>query len=144
MTTTAEAQGLPRVLSRALASKGYADLTEVQDAMLAPHLNGRDLLVSARTGSGKTVAFGLAIGADLLEDEERLPHATSPIALVVAPTRELAMQVAKELTWLYGEAGVKVATCVGGMDMRVERQALARGAHIVVGTPGRLVDHISR
>jgi ATP-dependent RNA helicase DeaD len=144
MTTTAEASGLPPALSRALAAKGYADLTEVQDAMLAPNLQGRDLLVSARTGSGKTVAFGLALGDELLEDGEHLPGTKAPVALVVAPTRELAVQVAKELTWLYAEAGAVVATCVGGMDMRTERQALGRGAHIVVGTPGRLVDHISR
>lgn len=144
MTTTAEASGLLPALSRALSAKGYDTLTEVQEAMLAPELEGRDLLVSAQTGSGKTVAFGLAIGADLLEDGERLPYAKTPVALAVAPTRELALQVAKELTWLYGEAGVRVATCVGGMDVRSERQALSRGAHIVVGTPGRLVDHITR
>lgn len=144
MTTTAEASGLPPVLSRALAAKGYDTLTEVQQAMLAPDLEGRDLLVSAQTGSGKTVAFGLAFGPDLLEDGEHLPDTKAPIALAVAPTRELALQVAKELTWLYAEAGVRVATCVGGMDMRGERQALGRGAHIVVGTPGRLVDHILR
>ncbi|MEO1659268.1 MAG: DEAD/DEAH box helicase [Pseudomonadota bacterium] len=144
MTTTAEASGLPPALSRALSAKGYSALTEVQDAMLAPDLAGRDLLVSAQTGSGKTVAFGLAMGDDILEDGEGLPDTKAPVALVVAPTRELALQVAKELSWLYAEAGVRVATCVGGMDMRTERQALGRGAHIVIGTPGRLVDHIAR
>jgi ATP-dependent RNA helicase DeaD len=144
MTTTASAPGLPPVLSHALAAKNYDTLTEVQDAMLAPELEGRDLLVSARTGSGKTVAFGLAIGPELLGGEDCLPRAEAPLALIVAPTRELAMQVARELSWLYREAGASIATCVGGMDMRQERGALARGAHIVVGTPGRLVDHIGR
>jgi ATP-dependent RNA helicase DeaD len=144
MTSTAAAEGLHPALARALAQKGYETLTEVQAAMLSPDLLGQDLLVSAKTGSGKTVGFGVAIGPDLLGDEERLPEASLPSAIIVAPTRELAMQVAKELTWLYGPAGAKVATCVGGMDMRSERQVLSRGAHIIVGTPGRLVDHISR
>ncbi|MCF6276102.1 MAG: DEAD/DEAH box helicase, partial [Robiginitomaculum sp.] len=67
-----------------------------------------------------------------------------PLALVIAPTRELALQVKRELEWLYAQAGVKIASCVGGMDMRTERKALSRGAHIVVGTPGRLLDHIKR
>ena len=144
MTTLATAPGMPPALSHALELKGYDTLTEVQEAMLNPDLTSRDLLVSAQTGSGKTVAFGLAIGTDLLDGTERFGAAGRPLALAVAPTRELAMQVARELAWLYREADAIVATCVGGMDMRSDRQALGRGAHIVVGTPGRLVDHISR
>ena len=144
MTTISEASGLAPVLSRALAGKGFSTLTEVQESMLAPEIAGRDLLVSARTGSGKTVAFGLAIGGNLLEDNGRATNRTNPSALVVAPTRELALQVAQELSWLYAEADVRVATCVGGMDVRTERMALSQGPHIVVGTPGRLVDHIKR
>jgi ATP-dependent RNA helicase DeaD len=66
------------------------------------------------------------------------------MALVIAPTRELALQVARELDWLYAETGAQIATCVGGMDYRTEKRALDRGAHIVVGTPGRLRDHIDR
>ncbi|MEK6215586.1 MAG: DEAD/DEAH box helicase, partial [Boseongicola sp.] len=68
----------------------------------------------------------------------------APLALVVAPTRELALQVKRELDWLYANTGAIIASCVGGMDMRTERRALERGAHIVVGTPGRLCDHIRR
>ncbi len=71
-------------------------------------------------------------------------YADQPLALAIAPTRELALQVARELGWLYGPAGAQIATCVGGMDYRTERRALGRGAHIVVGTPGRLRDHIER
>ena len=142
--TIASRPGLPPTLASAFAVKGYDALTEVQEAMLAPELQGKDLLVSAKTGSGKTVAFGVAMSEDLLQGAEQLPRATAPLALVVAPTRELAMQVAQEFQWLYGEAGGQVATCVGGMAMRDERRALSRGAHIVVGTPGRLVDHITR
>ncbi|MEZ5998731.1 MAG: DEAD/DEAH box helicase [Hyphomonas sp.] len=135
---------LPPALADALAHRGYDSLTQVQTAVLAPELAGQDLLVSAQTGSGKTVAFGLAMAAELLGGEERLPRADLPLAVIVAPTRELAVQVARELTWLYGPAGARIATCVGGMDMRDERKALARGAQIVVGTPGRLSDHIRR
>ncbi|MCW2284597.1 ATP-dependent RNA helicase DeaD [Rhodoblastus acidophilus] len=135
---------LPTPLARALEERAYATLTPVQDAVLRPDAAGRDLLVSAQTGSGKTVAFGLAMARDLLGGAERLPAQTVPAALVVAPTRELALQVAQELTWLYGHAGAVVATCVGGMNPHFERRVLAGGAHIVVGTPGRLRDHIER
>ncbi|WP_347265815.1 DEAD/DEAH box helicase [Paracoccus sp. (in: a-proteobacteria)] len=130
-------------LGAALAARGYASLTTVQQAVLAPEARGRDLLVSAQTGSGKTVAFGLAMGFDILADDALAP-AGQPLALAIAPTRELALQVARELAWLYGNAGAQIATCVGGMDYRNERRALERGAHIVVGTPGRLRDHIER
>src|SRR5690606_28412959 len=70
--------------------------------------------------------------------------ASAPLALVIAPTRELALQVKRELAWLYAGVGAVLASCVGGMDMRDERRALGRGAHIVVATPGRLRDHIMR
>ncbi|WP_421988867.1 DEAD/DEAH box helicase [Roseococcus sp.] len=128
----------------ALAERGYAEPTAVQAAVLEAETFGRDLLVSAQTGSGKTVAYGLAISRDLLGEEERLPHAGLPLALVVAPTRELALQVQTELNWLYARAGGRVISCVGGMDPMTERRQLAQGAHIVVGTPGRLRDHIER
>jgi ATP-dependent RNA helicase DeaD len=137
-------EGIEPPLGVALAKRGYSELTPVQKAMLAPELRDADALVSAQTGSGKTVAFGLAIATTLLDGKARLPRTQAPLALVIAPTRELAMQVARELTWLYEEAGASIATCVGGMDARDERRALERGAHIVVGTPGRLRDHITR
>ncbi|MFN4024980.1 MAG: DEAD/DEAH box helicase [Hyphomonas sp.] len=136
---------LPAALRAAIHERGYESLTEVQAAATAPDLEGRDLLVSARTGSGKTVAFGLAIANELLGGEDTfLVRAASPLGLIIAPTRELALQVARELSWLYANTNAEIATCVGGMDMRDERRALERGAHIVVGTPGRLSDHINR
>jgi len=131
-------------LSGALAARGYTALTSVQTAVLAPEAEGADLLVSAQTGSGKTVAFGIAIAPTLLDDAERFEAPGAPLALIIAPTRELALQVRRELEWLYAEAGGQIASCVGGMDIRTERRALERGAHIVVGTPGRLRDHITR
>ena len=133
-----------KTIADALSERGYETLTDVQNAVSEPELNNSDLLVSAQTGSGKTVGFGLAIAPTLLEDEERFGRAAEPLALVIAPTRELAMQVKSELGWLFAKAGARMASCVGGMDARDERRALERGAHIVVGTPGRLRDHITK
>ena len=132
-----------KALQDALDARGYDTLTPVQEAVLNPGYVGADLLVSAQTGSGKTLGFGLAIAPTILEDETFGP-AGAPLALVIAPTRELALQVKRELAWLYAHAGVVMASTVGGMDMRDERRALERGAHIVVATPGRLRDHIMR
>src|SRR6195952_330717 len=131
-------------LAAALTERGYADPTPVQAAVLETEAVGRDLVVSAQTGSGKTVAFGMAIAAQLLDENGALPMAQKPLALAIAPTRELALQVSRELTWLYEKAGGRIATCVGGMNASEERRALSRGAHIVVGTPGRLCDHLAR
>ncbi|MGQ3073732.1 MAG: DEAD/DEAH box helicase, partial [Ferrovibrionaceae bacterium] len=131
-------------LARALAARGYSEPTPVQAAVLQDDAAGRDLLVSAQTGSGKTVAFGLAFAETLLEGAERFGQAAEPRALIVAPTRELAMQVHGELSWLYAETGARILSCVGGMDARREARMLADGCHIVVGTPGRLRDHLER
>ena len=131
-------------LKIALDKRGYEVLTPVQQEVSKPELDNSDLLVSAQTGSGKTVGFGIAIAPNLLPDDAGFGSADAPLGLVIAPTRELAMQVKRELQWLYAEAGVVMASCVGGMDMRDERRALERGAHIVVATPGRLRDHIMR
>ena len=135
-------------LDRALSERGYAEPTPVQAAVLeastAEDGTGRDLLVSAQTGSGKTVAFGLALAPTLLGAAEKFTDFGNPLALVIAPTRELAQQVSNELQWLYAQTGARIVSCVGGMDPKVERRALERGAHIVVGTPGRLRDHLER
>jgi len=130
-------------LDAALAERGYESPTPVQAAVLdAP--DEQDLLVSAQTGSGKTVAFGIAMASTLLGDEPRFGRANTPLALIIAPTRELAIQVNRELTWLYEKTGARMLSCVGGMDARSEARALNVGAHIVVGTPGRLRDHLER
>lgn len=137
-------ENLPPVLGEALAERGYAEPTSVQAAVIAPEAQGRDLIVSAQTGSGKTVAFGIALAEQLLAQLSSVPLIERPLALVIAPTRELALQVSRELGWLYGKAGLRIATCVGGMDASKERRALRSGPAIVVGTPGRLRDHIER
>lgn len=131
-------------LARALTERNYNDPTPVQTAVLEPDAAERDLLVSAQTGSGKTVAYGLAIASTLLGDAELMDAAGDPVALIVAPTRELALQVHRELSWLYEHAGATIASCVGGMDPKSEARRLNQGAHIVVGTPGRLRDHLER
>src|ERR1700704_4516593 len=88
-------------LLRALTARDYTEPTPVQQAVLQPEAAGRDLLVSAQTGSGKTVAYGLALGHELLGNSERLAKAQQPSTLIVAPTRELAIQVQRELDWLF-------------------------------------------
>src|SRR5258705_3381461 len=131
-------------LARALAERNFDQLTQVQTAVLADTAVDRDLLVSAQTGSGKTVAYGLAIAKNLLEGAERFQRAAAPLALIVAPTRELALQVHRELAWLYRYADARVVSCVGGLAPARKRRELAEGAHIVVGTPARLCDHLRR
>jgi ATP-dependent RNA helicase DeaD len=140
------------LLAQALRRKGYDSLTAVQAAVADPKLSDRDMLVSSKTGSGKTVAYGLGMATALLPDtllqkggkSPVLPPAGKPLALIIAPTRELALQVQRELLWLYEDTGAVITSCVGGMDQRAERKQLDRGVHIVVGTPGRLLDHLSR
>ncbi|WP_371255962.1 DEAD/DEAH box helicase [Ruegeria sp. 6PALISEP08] len=119
-------------------------MTPVQEAVSDEALAGKDLLVSAQTGSGKTVGFGLAMAEELLDKHGRFDRPAAPLAVVIAPTRELALQVRREFDWLFAEAGIVTASAVGGMDARTERRTLERGAHVVVATPGRLRDHISR
>ncbi|MGN6463122.1 MAG: DEAD/DEAH box helicase, partial [Pseudolabrys sp.] len=127
-----------------MAGRNYTEPTPVQTAVLADAADGRDLLVSAQTGSGKTVAYGLSIARNLLGDTDRFERAANPLALIVAPTRELALQVQQEFAWLYQHTGARIVSCVGGMDPRREQRELGYGAHIVVGTPGRLCDHLRR
>ena len=131
-------------LAEAMSARSYDTMTPVQEAVLEIEHPDADLLVSAQTGSGKTLAFGLSIAATLLKKNAEFGRANLPFALIIAPTRELALQVRKELEWVYARTKAQFASCVGGMDPRAERRILESGAHIVVGTPGRLRDHIER
>src|SRR3954471_12721438 len=99
-------------LARALAARGYDTPTPVQEAVLTA--DDRDLLVSSQTGSGKTVAFGLLLARKLLGEEERIKRVMRPRALVIAPTRELAVQVHKELSWLFQPTGARLLAFTGG------------------------------
>ncbi|HET8937088.1 MAG TPA: DEAD/DEAH box helicase [Polyangiales bacterium] len=133
----------PEILG-ALERKGFTTLTAVQRVVLDPELAGRDLRMTSQTGSGKTVAIGLTLRELPLSEAAAQSGIARPVALVITPTRELAQQVEQELTWLYADAGVRVACTTGGSSYRTESRAFARGPGIVVGTPGRLLDHLRR
>ncbi|SOY43686.1 ATP-dependent RNA helicase, specific for 23S rRNA [Cupriavidus taiwanensis] len=122
-----------------LAQLGYDEMTPIQAASLPITLAGQDLVAQAKTGSGKTAAFGLAL-------LHRLdPRRFDVQAMVLCPTRELADQVTQEIRRLArAEENVKVLTLCGGSPMRPQVDSLIHGAHIVVGTPGRILDHIDR
>lgn len=122
-------------IAAAIAARGYTTPTPVQAAVLDPALGGRDLLVSAPTGSGKTLAFGILMGGVLL-DGGRAPR---PRALVVAPTRELANQVCRELAWVVGPA-LRLGAFTGGTAIGPDMRRLRAGVDVAVGTPGRLLD----
>ncbi len=144
MTLAPENVLLSPALESALAKRGFTSLTPVQLAVLDSKLDGRDLRITSQTGSGKTVAVGFVI-REIIEGNT---HAKGPVArpraLVIAPTRELAKQFEEELSWLFAEARVRVVSVTGGADARDERRALSQGPAVVVGTPGRLLDHLDR
>ncbi len=157
MTTQENFAGLPAPIIAALEKQGFEDLTAVQRAVLEATSEGRDLRISSQTGSGKTVAIGLALADHFLAANEstadttprgprsgRSPDgAAHPTALVIVPTRELAAQVRDELGWLYANLrGFQVEVVTGGTSIVMERRALSRGPALVVGTPGRLLDHM--
>jgi ATP-dependent RNA helicase DeaD len=144
MSLTDHAELLGPDLFGAIERKGYADLTAVQRAVLDPALTGRDLRITSQTGSGKTLAIGLSLRGIVSQDAPARQGVAAPRALIVAPTRELAHQVEQELSWLYAESKVRLATTTGGASYRDEHRALSRGPAIVVGTPGRLLDHLDR
>ncbi len=126
-----------------LASLGYLGMTPVQAASLPLALAGDDLIVQAQTGSGKTAAFALALLASLKLEGQTQPFAVQ--ALVLCPTRELADQVTTEIRRLArSEDNVKTLALCGGVPLRNQQASLAHGAHVVVGTPGRLIDHLER
>ncbi|WP_437964372.1 DEAD/DEAH box helicase [Sorangium sp. So ce260] len=145
---------LPAPLAGALARRGFTSLTPVQQAVLAPELAGRDLRVSSQTGSGKTVAIGLALAPRLeralaeraaTAAPDGAPRtAAAPVAVIIAPTRELAAQIAGELGWLLSPLGARVACVTGGTSFGAEARSLRRDPLVIAGTPGRMLDHLER
>ena len=130
---------LPESLASNLSSLGYEEMTAIQTQALPLVLAGEDLIGQAKTGSGKTAVFGLGILSKLIIDEYHTQ------ALVLCPTRELADQVAGEIRRLArGIPNIKVLTVCGGVPFGPQANSLASGAHIVVGTPGRIEDHIGK
>jgi ATP-dependent RNA helicase DeaD len=143
MSTKFEELDLHPALAAALAARGYETATTVQAAVLAAD-QGRDLLVSSQTGSGKTIAFGAALAATLLRARPKIAHGPAPVALVIVPTRELATQVREELRWLLQGTGIRLASVTGGTAIGGDLKTLQRGVELLIGTPGRLVDLLRR
>ncbi|HWP07409.1 MAG TPA: DEAD/DEAH box helicase [Polyangiaceae bacterium] len=131
-------------LASALNQKGYERLTPVQEAVLDPALADRDLRISSQTGSGKTLAIGFTLRHAVTATTRPADGIARPFGVVVTPTRELAKQVELELAWLYAPSRVLVTSVTGGTSMRDDFRSLARGPGILVGTPGRLLDHLTR
>jgi len=123
---------------KGVLSAGYIRPFPIQAEAIGPLLEGRNLIGQAKAGSGKTLAFGVPLVQAV---DESLPWVQG---LVLAPTRELAVQITLELQKVGAYTGVRVVTVYGGQSMNVQLDALRRGAHIVVGTPGRTIDHIKR
>ncbi|MCD7877211.1 MAG: DEAD/DEAH box helicase [Cloacibacillus porcorum] len=126
-------------LLKAIERKGFEHPMPVQTAVLEDEsVMDNDVIVQAKTGSGKTLAFALPL-MNQIDAREKMPQ-----IIVLSPTRELAQQTAREFAWLGADLGVRVATLVGGLDMERQIRALRDGASVVVGTPGRILDHLRR
>ncbi|MBK7534571.1 MAG: DEAD/DEAH box helicase [Myxococcales bacterium] len=130
--------GLHPDIRTALDDMGYFRPTAVQATVFRPVAEGKDLLVQSRTGTGKTAAFGLPLLNRLV------PAQATPQALILAPTRELALQVSRELAAIGKHRGIIIETLYGGAPIGKQIAALRQGVHVVVGTPGRVLDHIGR
>jgi len=131
---------LPEPIQRAVDDQGFTRLTRVQAEVLPMSLEGRDVVAQAQTGSGKTAAYLLTVFTHIL----RTPRDSSPEtprALIVAPTRELAVQIAGDAEALGHHAGIRTHVVFGGLDYRKQREILERGTDLLVGTPGRLIDY---
>src|SRR3954454_6267998 len=137
MQQSFQALGVSQVVEQSLAARGIVEPFRIQTLVLPDALAGRDVLAKAPTGSGKTIAFGLPIV------ERTDAAAKAPSALILVPTRELALQVAEELGTFAGAKSLKVALAYGGAPVGAQAKRL-QGAHIVVATPGRLQDLIER
>ena len=135
--------GLPTALTAALATRGVVTPFAIQARALPDAIAGRDVLGRAQTGSGKTLAFGLPMLARLsASGQRRVPQ--TPRGLVLVPTRELARQVADELTPLGAAVGLRITTVFGGASIGRQIEQLRRGVDVVVATPGRLIDLMER
>ncbi|WBL19985.1 DEAD/DEAH box helicase [Citricoccus sp. NR2] len=132
--------GVPAVLAAALIPRGITSPTPIQQTTLPDSLAGRDVLGRGRTGSGKTYAFSLPLAARLMEAASGRTQPRRPRSLVLAPTRELALQIAESLDPLAEVAGLSVTTIFGGVGQNPQVKALQRGVDVMVACPGRLLD----
>ena len=136
---TFDAIPLTSDVRKAIDDLGYTEPTPVQRAVFEPASRGRDLVVQARTGTGKTAAFGLPLIDSLVKANRPAVQ-----AMILCPTRELALQITRELTGIAKHRGTKVVAVYGGAPMGKQIEQLQGGAQIVVGTPGRVLDHLRR
>src|SRR5688500_13159388 len=137
-TISFDALGLSEEVRRAVDEMGFADPTPVQAAVFGPATRGEDLVVQARTGTGKTAAFGLPLVDRLVKADGGAQ------VLILAPTRELALQSSREIAKLGQYRGIRTAAVYGGAPMDRQVRELREGAQIVSGTPGRVLDHLKR
>jgi len=131
---------LPEPIRRAVDDLGFTRLTRVQAEVLPHSLSGRDIVAQAQTGSGKTAAYLLTVFNRILRTPRSTPRET-PRALIVAPTRELAVQIANDAEGLGHYADIRTHVVFGGLDYRKQREILERGTDLLIGTPGRLIDY---
>ena len=139
MATFTQIEEIPEALLQTLDTLGFKTMSQIQEKTIAPILEGRDILAQSKTGSGKTLAFGLP--AVLRANTSNY----KPQTLIITPTRELAEQIATELRKIASyKANLKILTLYGGVPLRSQADSLAKGAHILIGTPGRIQDHLAK
>ncbi len=130
---------IPAALLETLKSLGFTSMSEIQEKAINPILNGDDILAQSKTGSGKTLAFGLP--CIMRTDTNNY----KPQTIIITPTRELADQIAVELRKIAAyKPNLKILTLYGGVPLRAQAESLAKGAHILIGTPGRIQDHLAK
>jgi len=132
-------EGIPSSLLETLDTLGFSSMTEIQEKAINPILDGEDVLAQSKTGSGKTIAFGLPCVMNTNTNNYK------PQTIIITPTRELADQIAVELRRIASyKANLKILTLYGGVPLRAQADSLAKGAHILIGTPGRIQDHLAK
>ena len=130
---------IPQALLNTLKILNFTEMSEIQNKAINPVLEGKDILAQSKTGSGKTLAFGLP--AVMKTDTSN----NKPQTIIITPTRELAEQIAVELRKVAAyKANLKILTLYGGVPLRAQAESLAKGAHILIGTPGRIQDHLAK
>ena len=130
--------GLEPKIVRAVTEMGFEEATPIQEKAIPLAMEGRDLIGQAQTGTGKTAAFGLPLIHKIDVTEDRI------VALIMCPTRELAIQVAEEISKLGRFKGIRSLPIYGGQDIVKQIRALKKRPQIIIGPPGRLLDHMNR
>ena len=134
---------LPEQVLQGIAETGFTDCTPIQEKTLPLALSGKDVAGQAQTGTGKTAAFLIAIFTRLL-NQEKSGSERHPRALILAPTRELVVQIEKDAQQLGKYAGFNIQAIYGGVDYMLQKNALKEGVDVVIGTPGRLIDYLKQ